>query len=76
MQNDDGQLQGEAEESDNDFIDDDEPDESDSDAAAEVRSAVASLRNRHAWTVTKTGCAVCKDLQLILRHILQSDESE
>ena len=63
-------LEGEAEETDNDFIDDDEPDESDSDAVAETRSAIKALRNRRVFKETTLSCPLCQDLRVVLRHLL------
>ncbi len=64
-------LEGEAEETDNDFIDDDDqPDETDSDAVAETRSAIKALRNRRVFKETHLSCPLCKDLRNVLRHLL------
>ena len=63
-----------AEESSGDFIND-EPDESNSDAAAEVRLACASLRNRRSWRSSsrRAECPLCRDLQTVLGHLLGLD---
>jgi len=63
-------FEDEAEESDNDFIDDDEPDESDSDAEAMTRSACKALRNRQTFRETNSGCQLCQDMRVVMRHLL------
>jgi hypothetical protein len=56
---------------DEDFIDDDEPDESDEDAKAMTRSACEALRNRRKWKETEFECLICADMRAILRHLLK-----
>ncbi len=63
------ELEDEAAESDNNFIDDD-PDESDSDAAAMVQQEARALRNRTNWKENHTACWLCKDMRAVLRHLL------
>ena len=67
------QYEDEAEESDADFIDDDEPDESSEDAAQQVRHACAALRNRSSWQSQLSPCPMCADLQTVLRSLLGLD---
>ncbi len=66
---------GEAEESNNDdgdsFIDDNEPDESDSDAQKLTKSTIAALRNRRSWKETEFQCPLCADLRAILKLLLK-----
>ena len=66
------QFEDEAEE-DMNFIDDgseEGADESDDDAAAEVRDACAALRNRGSWKTTQASCPMCADLRAVLGHLL------
>jgi hypothetical protein len=69
------QYEDEAVESDCDFIDDEDPDESCSSAAEEVRSAVAAVRNRHSWqnAFDRPSCPLCADLKVVLSHLLGLD---
>ena len=68
-------LEGEAEESvrdsDDSFIDNDEPDESDSDAQQLAKSTCASLRNRRTWKETEFQCPLCADMRAILKLLLK-----
>jgi hypothetical protein len=71
-----GQYEGEAEESSDDFIDDEAPgsDDSDDGAAQEVRLACASLRNRRTWRAAKrSSCLLCADMRTVLCHLLGLD---
>lgn len=56
------------------FIDDEEPDESDSDAQQMVYEIAKSLRNRKSWKnhndPEKSECALCKDMRVVLGHLL------
>ena len=63
-------MEDEAEESDNDFIDDGDADESDSDAAAMVRAESRALRSRTNWKENQQSCLLCKDMRAVLRHLL------
>jgi hypothetical protein len=63
------ELEDEAAESDINFIDDD-PDESDSDAAAMVRRESRALRSRTNWKEHQMSCMLCKDMRAVLRHLL------
>ena len=64
------QYEDEAAESENDICTDDEPDESDSDAAAMTRSACKALRNRRTFQETNLGCSLCQDFRVVIRHLL------
>jgi regulator of sirC expression with transglutaminase-like and TPR domain len=64
------QFEDEAVESDFDFIDDDDPDESSEDVGQQVREAAAALRNRRSWQSMRAPCPTCGDLRAILRHLL------
>ena len=65
-----GTYEDEAEEDNDSFIDDDEPDESNSDAQEMTREACASLRNRRKWKETASECLLCADLRIVLKHLL------
>lgn len=68
------QYEDEANESDNDFIDDSEPDESNSSAADMARTTIRSLRNRVTWKQLRdTHCPLCNDMRTVLRSLLQMD---
>jgi hypothetical protein len=67
------QFEDEAEESDDNFIDDDEVDESDSDAAAMATETFAALRNRRKWKSSQNTCPLCADLRIVLGHLLGLD---
>jgi hypothetical protein len=63
-----------AEKASSDFIDDEDVDESDADAAAEVSLACASLRNRrHFRASQRSSCPLCADLKVVLGHLLGLD---
>ncbi len=63
-------YEDEAEESDLDFIDDANPDESDSDAAAMATETCAAMRNRRMWKAAQNTCPLCADLRTVLGHLL------
>jgi hypothetical protein len=65
------QYEDEADETDADFIDDNDPDESDSDAQQMTKEAVAALRNRRKWKETEFECPLCADLRVVLGHLLK-----
>ncbi len=69
-------YEDDAEESDMDsFIDDEEPDESDSEAQQMVFKTAKSLRNRRSWrTHEVTACALCNDMRIVLGHLLGIDQ--
>ena len=68
------QYEDEANESDNDFIDDSEPDESNSSAADMARTTIRSFRNRETWQQLRdTHCPLCNDMRTVLRSLLQMD---
>jgi hypothetical protein len=71
-----GQYEDEAEESSDDFIDDDEleSDASHDDTDGEVRLACAALRNRRTWRATeRSSCPLCADMRTVLSHLLGLD---
>jgi hypothetical protein len=64
-------YEDEAEESDNDFINDGEVDESDSVAAEMATETIHSLRNRQTWNnMQELQCRLCNDMRVVLRHLL------
>lgn len=65
------EFEDEAEEDNDSFINDDEPDESDSDAQQMTRDTCAALRNRKKWKETTTECPLCADLRVVLRYLLK-----
>ena len=62
-------FEDEAEESDLDFIDDTNPDESDSDAAEMATETCAAMRNRRTWKASQNSCPLCADLRIVLGHL-------
>jgi hypothetical protein len=62
-------YEGEAVESDNDFIDDDEPSDSSS-TRHELHAAVKAVRNRRSWKASQSNCALCADIRVVLCHLL------
>jgi hypothetical protein len=67
------EFEDEAEESDENFIDDEEPDESDSDAADMTHAACNALRNRKTFQDISWGCPLCQDMRVVMRHLLGLD---
>lgn len=67
------QYEDEAEESemDEDFIDDEEPDESDDAAKELTRSTCEALRNRRKWKETEFECPLCADMRAIFSLLLK-----
>ena len=61
----------EAAEDDDSFIDNDDPDESESDAQKMTKQTFAALRNRRKWKETEFECPLCADLRVVLRHLLK-----
>lgn len=66
------QYEDEAEESDDDFIDDDDISEA-ADTMPELGAACAALRNRLCWKASQSSCALCADLRVVLSHLLGLD---
>ena len=64
------QYEDEAEESDLEFIDDDDADESDSDAVDMYKATAKSMRNTRTWAEAQNQCRLCRDLRVVLRHLL------
>jgi hypothetical protein len=68
-------FEDEAQESEEDFIDDEEPDESNSDAAAMTREVITAMRNRGEWKRSqRVSCKLCNDLKHVLKYLLDLED--
>jgi hypothetical protein len=67
-------YEDEADEDDEAFIDDDEPDESNDEASGMVRDTIESLRNRRKWKESEFECPLCADLRVVINHLLQRNK--